>query len=77
LGWKNKSIIIDELNALLQPKGIYERSDLKSREHEGLPDTNGLLFGELPSEFVDVIENGIHYKVNIIDGQKSDLLRPT
>jgi len=68
---KVKSIIIDELNALLQPKGIYERSDLKSREHEGLPDTNGLLHGELPSEFVDVIENGIHYKVNIIDGQKS------
>ena len=68
---KVKSVIIDELNALLQPKGIYERSDLKSREHEGLPDTNGLLFGELPSEFVDVIENGIHYKVNIIDGQKS------
>ena len=39
---KVKSVIIDELNALLQPKGIYERSDLKSREHEGLPDTNGL-----------------------------------
>jgi Predicted SAM-dependent methyltransferases len=55
----------------LQPKGIYERSDLKSREHEGLPDTNGLLHGELPPDFVDVIENGIHYKVNIIDGQKS------
>ncbi len=68
---KVKSVIIEELNALLQPTGIYERSDLKSREHEGLPNTNGLLFGELPSEFVDVIENGIHYKVNIIDGQKS------
>lgn len=66
-----KEIIIAELNALLKPKGIYERSDLKSREHEGLPDTNGLLSGELPPEFVDVIENGIHYKVNIIDGQKS------
>ncbi|WP_282637499.1 class I SAM-dependent rRNA methyltransferase [Sphingobacterium thalpophilum] len=66
-----KEIIIAELNALLKPKGIYERSDLKFREHEGLPDTNGLLSGELPPEFVDVIENGIHYKVNIIDGQKS------
>ncbi|WP_270088161.1 class I SAM-dependent rRNA methyltransferase [Sphingobacterium sp. SYP-B4668] len=66
-----KTVIIDELNLLLKPKGIYERSDLKSREYEGLPDTNGLLFGELPPEFVDVVENGIHYKVNIIDGQKS------
>lgn len=68
---KVKSILIDELSKLLSPKGIYERSDLKSREHEGLPDTNGLLWGDLPPEFVDIVENGIHYKVNIIDGQKS------
>ena len=66
-----KHIIVDELVKLLSPKGIYERSDLKSREHEGLADTNGLLWGETPPEFVDMVENGIHYKVNIIDGQKS------
>jgi 23S rRNA (cytosine1962-C5)-methyltransferase len=66
-----KSIIVNELVNLLSPKGIYERSDLKSREHEGLPDTNGLLWGENPPEFVDIVENGIHYKVNIVDGQKS------
>lgn len=68
---KVKAIIVDELHALLNPKGIYERSDLKSRAHEGLPDTNGLLLGELPPEFVDIVENGIHYQVNIIEGQKS------
>jgi len=66
-----KNIIVDELVKLLSPKGIYERSDLKSREHEGLQDANGLLWGETPPEFVDMVENGIHYKVNIIDGQKS------
>ena len=66
-----KEIIIDELAQLLQPKGIYERSDLKSREYEGLPDTNGKLFGDVPPEFVDIIENGIHYQVNIVEGQKS------
>ncbi|WP_313260176.1 class I SAM-dependent rRNA methyltransferase [Sphingobacterium sp.] len=68
---KVKDIIVDQLVQLLQPKGIYERSDLKSREYEGLPDTNGLLFGTVPPEFVDVIENGIHYQVNIVEGQKS------
>lgn len=68
---KVKPIIVDELVQLLKPKGIYERSDLKSREYEGLPDANGLLWGELPPDFVDILENGIHYKVNIIDGQKS------
>ncbi len=66
-----KHIIVDELVQQLSPKGIYERSDLKSREYEGLPNTNGLRWGVMPPTFVDVIENGIHYKVNIIDGQKS------
>ncbi|WP_156305952.1 class I SAM-dependent rRNA methyltransferase [Sphingobacterium endophyticum] len=68
---KVKDILIEQLVQLLNPKGIYERSDLKSREYEGLPDTNGKLFGDMPPEFVDVIENGIHYQVNIAEGQKS------
>ncbi|WP_164108763.1 MULTISPECIES: class I SAM-dependent rRNA methyltransferase [Sphingobacterium] len=66
-----KAVIVDELVNILSPKGIYERSDLKSREYEGLKDQNGLLWGEIPPEFVDIVENGIHYRVNIIDGQKS------
>ncbi|TYR38378.1 class I SAM-dependent rRNA methyltransferase [Sphingobacterium phlebotomi] len=66
-----KTIIVDELVQLLKPKGIYERSDLNARQHEGLPDTNGLLYGDMPSEFVDVIENDIRYQINIIEGQKS------
>ncbi|MDH5825497.1 class I SAM-dependent rRNA methyltransferase [Sphingobacterium sp. SG20118] len=68
---KIKNVVIDELNKLLSPKGIYERSDLKSREYEGLPDTNGVIFGETPPEFVEIVENGIRYQVNIVDGQKS------
>lgn len=66
-----KDIIIDEFRKQLDIKGVYEKSDLQSREHEGLPNTNGLIWGSMPPEFVDVIENGIRYQVNIIDGQKS------
>lgn len=66
-----KIVVVDELIQLLQPKGIYERSDLNARQHEGLPDTNGLLYGDVPAEFVDVIENDIRYQINIIEGQKS------
>lgn len=66
-----KTTIIEELANLLQPKGIYERSDLRSREHEGLMDCNGSLYGVVPPEFVRIIENGIHYQVNIVEGQKS------
>lgn len=66
-----KPWIIDELVSLLKPTGIYERSDIKSRTHEGLPDSNGLVYGEVPPEFVDVLENGIRYQINIVEGQKS------
>ncbi|GHE43970.1 class I SAM-dependent rRNA methyltransferase [Sphingobacterium griseoflavum] len=66
-----KDVVIDELVKQLKPRGIYERSDLKSREHEGLADANGLLYGEMPPAFVEVIENGIRYQINIVEGQKS------
>jgi 23S rRNA (cytosine1962-C5)-methyltransferase len=66
-----KDILIDEMVQCLQPKGIYERSDLRSRAFEGLPNTNGVAFGAAPPDFVDTIENGVKYQVNIIDGQKS------
>src|SRR5690606_38126296 len=66
-----KAIIVEEVIQLLQPKGIYERSDLNARQYEGLSDENGVLHGEMQSECVEVIENGIRYQVNIIEGQKS------
>lgn len=66
-----KDIVVDELTKLLSPKGIYERSDLVAREHEGLQDTNGVLAGEEPPAFIQVYENGIRYEVNIAEGQKS------
>lgn len=66
-----KDIVVDELAKLFKPKGIYERSDLKSREHEGLEDSNGVKYGQTPPEFVEVVENGIRYHINIIEGQKS------
>jgi 23S rRNA (cytosine1962-C5)-methyltransferase len=66
-----KPIIIEELVKAFNPKGIYERSDLSSRAHENLPNTNGLIYGTQPPEFVAIVENGIQYHVNIAEGQKS------
>ena len=66
-----KGILVDELVQLLKPLGVYERSDLKSREYEGLADDNASRYGQTPPEFVDIVENGIHYQVNIVEGQKS------
>jgi 23S rRNA (cytosine1962-C5)-methyltransferase len=67
-----KPILLDELQNLFNPKGIFDRSDASSRAHEGLEaSSGGVLSGEAPPEFVTVKENGIIYNVNIADGQKS------
>ena len=69
---KIKFILLDELQKIFDPKGIFDRSDATSRAHEGLEaSSGGILIGIEPPEFVTVKENGILYHVNIADGQKS------
>jgi 23S rRNA (cytosine1962-C5)-methyltransferase len=64
-------VIIDELNNLLKPESIFDKSDASSREHEGLQTTNVALTLNSPPENVEVKENGIVYNINIAEGQKS------
>ncbi len=64
-------VIIDELQRLLQPESIFDKSDASSRNHEGLSTQNITLAGSHPPEFVEVTENGILYHINIAEGQKS------
>ncbi len=66
-----KAVILDELVRLLNPKGIFDRSDASARAHEGMEASYGILYGEAPPEFVEVLENGIKYHINIAEGQKS------
>jgi 23S rRNA (cytosine1962-C5)-methyltransferase len=64
-------IIIDELQRLLKPESIFDKSDASSRDHEGLKTSNIALSGSHPPERVDVKENNILYYINIAEGQKS------
>ncbi|EHQ26656.1 class I SAM-dependent rRNA methyltransferase [Mucilaginibacter paludis] len=66
-----KPVIIDELQKLLNPASIFDRSDASSREHEGMQPSFGILAGSPPPELVEVVENGIRYGINIAEGQKS------
>ncbi len=68
---KVQKIIIEILVKHLSPKGIFDRSDATSRTHEGITAENGLLWGEVPAEFIAIKENGITYHINIAEGQKS------
>ncbi|MBD0379089.1 class I SAM-dependent rRNA methyltransferase [Paenibacillus sedimenti] len=62
--------IVDALVHVMNPAGIYERSDVPVRELEGLAQTKGLLHGECPKH-VDILENGLRIRVDIEEGQKT------
>ena len=51
-------------------RGIYERSDAKVREQEGLPRYKGLLSAPFDTK-VPIVENGVHYLVDVENGQKT------
>lgn len=51
-------------------RGVYERSDANERKKEGLSKVKGFI-GEPFDTNVEIVENGIHYMVDIADGQKT------
>ena len=68
---KFRPLLVDWLIKNLSPHGIYEKSLLPSRKEEGLHDEQGVLFGEVPSAPVEVLENRLRFSVSILHGQKT------
>ncbi len=65
-----KDQIADLLMEIVQPVGIYERSDVPVRRLEGMEQTTGLLRGQVP-DLVEMRENGIRFQVDVKNGQKT------
>ena len=65
-----RDTIVRVLVELLQPKGIYERSDVKVRAIEGAAPRTGLLHGEVPP-LVEITENHLKFLVDLVGGQKT------
>ena len=65
-----KEVIVDALCEALDPRGVWERSDVPVRDLEGLPQQTGLLFGDVPDR-VEFIENGLRFLVDVKEGQKT------
>ncbi|MCC8161753.1 MAG: class I SAM-dependent rRNA methyltransferase [Lachnospiraceae bacterium] len=51
-------------------RGVYERSDAKVREQEGMERFKGFI-GEPFDTKVEIEENGVHFLVDVQDGQKT------
>ncbi len=67
---KRKADFVQLLNDIYNPKGIYERSDVKAREKEGLEQIKNLLLGVVPDR-VMIKEGNIKLYVDIKNGQKT------
>lgn len=67
-----KPSFVDLLVQICAPKGILERNDQKVRSYEGLPQTKGALYGEVPPT-VPVEDNGIQVEADLWQGQKTGL----
>ena len=70
-----KPVILEALKKVLAEdgitlRGIYERSDAKVREQEGMERFKGFLTEPFETE-VEIVENGVKYLVDIADGQKT------
>lgn len=65
-----KNQIIDILNDIIKPAGIYERNDVSVRELEGLEQHKGFLSEEFDTNVL-MEENGVKFIVDIANGQKT------
>ncbi|WP_073162862.1 class I SAM-dependent rRNA methyltransferase [Desulfofundulus australicus] len=65
-----KETIVELLDELLNPAGIYERNDVSVRELEGLPLRTGFLKGPF-NPVVEIEENGLRFLVDLAGGQKT------
>ncbi|HNI12192.1 MAG TPA: class I SAM-dependent rRNA methyltransferase, partial [bacterium] len=67
---KFRTEILETLVEVVKPKGIYDRSDMESREEEGLEPFSGVVYGAIPEEIV-ISENDLLFHVDIHHGHKT------
>ncbi len=65
-----KPAIVDALNKIFHPKGIYERNDVPVRELEGLTQKKGFLSDPFDTNII-INENDLRFYVDIQNGQKT------
>jgi len=67
--WRDE--IVAQLERLLSPRGIYERSDVGVRRKEGLAASTGTLAGVSPPPLLEIEIDGLVQLVALAEGQKT------
>ncbi len=70
-----KPFIVDSLKEILDAdgyhiRGVYERSDAPVRKKEGMLPFKGFIGEEFDTN-VEIVENGVRYMVDVVNGQKT------
>lgn len=66
-----REMIARLLQEQLQPAGIWLRTEKGIREAEGLEIADGLLMGRDPPRPLSISEHGLHYAIDVVEGQKT------
>jgi len=66
-----KDVIVAQLQDLVAPDGIFERSDSPVLDKEGLTRTVGRLAGHEPPETIEIREGKCRYRVDVRNGHKT------
>ena len=65
-----RDAVFGALIGVCSPRFIYERSNTDSRTREGLGESEGCRYGEIPDDLV-IQESGLRFRVDIASGQKT------
>jgi 23S rRNA (cytosine1962-C5)-methyltransferase len=72
LGLAQRREMLTELFVeLRRPRGIILRTERGIAQLEGLELQDGPLYGEVPAEPIEIDEDGLHFLVNLLEGQKT------
>src|SRR5262245_6500876 len=72
LGLSNRrEMLIEVLRELLNPRGVYLRTEKGIGKLEGVELHDQLLWGEAPPADLSIAENGMRFFVNLAEGQKT------
>lgn len=67
---RNRHEILNILLHEMELEGVYERSEGRARQIEGIDDHIGCVHGTIP-ETTEIMENGLHFRVDMLTGQKT------
>ncbi len=68
---QRKTLLAELLRELTVCAGVVERSELALRGREGLSEATGVLVGDAPPAPLEILENGLHFDVDLLGGQKT------